>query len=159
MRQAVLKCRRDECWAEIQFVEYKIDLEPGLPGWATHPSEGPKWGRKWVKFEGKLENLIEIWGKNEESGNLAPGILPTRDCEAGYGLAFNRLCTMSFTRSHYRDKRDQKKCMCVFGRGERIAQTLIIDNGSESSVPMRLCTASACTCPAKRWNLEMLCHN
>ena len=25
----------------------------GLPGWTTRPPRGPKWGRKWVKFEEK----------------------------------------------------------------------------------------------------------
>ena len=39
----------------------------GLPGWATHPPGGPKWGRKWVKVWGKIRklnrDLRKKWGK------------------------------------------------------------------------------------------------
>ena len=33
-----------------------------LPGWATRPPGGPKWGRKWEKFEESKKN----WSKCEE---------------------------------------------------------------------------------------------
>ena len=39
----------------------------GLPGWATRPTGGPKWGRKWVKVWGKIgklnRDLRKKWGK------------------------------------------------------------------------------------------------
>ena len=52
----------------------------GLPGWATCPPRGPKWGRKWVKVWGKIRKLNRDLRKNEESGTFTH-----RDCEAGYG--------------------------------------------------------------------------
>ena len=50
---------------------------------ANHPPGRPKWGRNLRKFEGKWEKLQE----NEERMRINVLILPTREWEAGYGLA------------------------------------------------------------------------
>ena len=42
-----------------------------LPGWATHPPEGPKLGKKWGKVWGKIRKIDHDLRKNEESGTLA----------------------------------------------------------------------------------------
>ena len=58
-----------------------------LPGWATRPPGGPKWGRTSVKFDEKKRKL---WSKFEEKMKKVE-LLPTQGCEAGYGPEWHRI--------------------------------------------------------------------
>ena len=56
-----------DAWRGSHCHHWRQWRSQGLPGWATHPPGGPKWGRKWIKVWGKIRklnwDLRKKWGK------------------------------------------------------------------------------------------------